>query len=161
MFCVFVTCLSFSQGYTLAEEEEDPLIFQHRQLRSNQSDTLVSGPVESGPMKKLHVSTTALQKVCIFSLHTHIFQHSSLFLWLTFTSATNGLVSEERRHNYVVTIMMKIYQLWLCHRKSDYNWYDMRNHKIYFLLLVLCVIEWAAIHCIFKSWNQVKPQGDL
>ncbi|RXN12610.1 serine threonine- kinase mTOR [Labeo rohita] len=50
------------KGYTLAEEEEDPLIFQHRQLRGNQSDTLVSGPVESGPMKKLHVSTTALQK---------------------------------------------------------------------------------------------------
>ncbi|TRY96882.1 hypothetical protein DNTS_015423 [Danionella cerebrum] len=50
------------KGYTLAEEEEDPLIFQHRQLRANQSETLVSGPVESGPMKKLHVSTTALQK---------------------------------------------------------------------------------------------------
>ncbi|CAM4714382.1 unnamed protein product [Leuciscus chuanchicus] len=50
------------KGYTLAEEEEDPLIFQHRQLRGNQSDTLVSNPVESGPMKKLHVSTTALQK---------------------------------------------------------------------------------------------------
>ena len=50
------------QGYTLAEEEEDPLIFQHRQLRG-QGDTLVSGPVEAGPMKKLHVSTTALQKV--------------------------------------------------------------------------------------------------
>lgn len=51
------------QGYTLAEEEEDSLIFQHRQLRSNQGDALVSGPVEAGPMKKLHVSTTALQKV--------------------------------------------------------------------------------------------------
>lgn len=58
------TCACLSQGYTLAEEEEDPLIFQHRQLRGNQSDTLVSGPVEPGPMKKLHVSTTALQKVC-------------------------------------------------------------------------------------------------
>jgi len=66
--CVFdlslLTCVPLSQGYTLAEEEEDPLIFQHRQLRANQSDTLVSNPVESGPMKKLHVSTTALQKVC-------------------------------------------------------------------------------------------------
>lgn len=51
------------QGYTLAEEEEDSLIFQHRQLRSNKGDALVSGPVEAGPMKKLHVSTTALQKV--------------------------------------------------------------------------------------------------
>ncbi|CAB1430956.1 unnamed protein product [Pleuronectes platessa] len=50
------------KGYTLAEEEEDPLIFQHRQLRGNQGDALVSGPVEAGPMKKLHVSTTALQK---------------------------------------------------------------------------------------------------
>eukprot|EP00064_Thunnus_orientalis_P006429 superscaffoldBa00000667_g6447 len=49
------------KGYTLAEEEEDPLIFQHRQLRGN-GDALVSGPVEAGPMKKLHVSTTALQK---------------------------------------------------------------------------------------------------
>lgn len=56
-------CLSLWQGYTLAEEEEDPLIFQHRQIRGNQGDTLVSGPVEPGPMKKLHVSTTALQKV--------------------------------------------------------------------------------------------------
>ncbi|CDQ74049.1 unnamed protein product [Oncorhynchus mykiss] len=52
-------CLS--TGYTLAEEEEDPLIFQHRQLRSNQGD-VGSGPAEAGPMKKLHVSTTALQK---------------------------------------------------------------------------------------------------
>uniref|UniRef100_A0AAQ4QZI1 Serine/threonine-protein kinase TOR n=1 Tax=Gasterosteus aculeatus aculeatus TaxID=481459 RepID=A0AAQ4QZI1_GASAC len=50
------------KGYTLAEEEEDPLIFQNRQLRGNQGDALVSGPVEAGPMKKLHVSTTALQK---------------------------------------------------------------------------------------------------
>ncbi|KAK6307934.1 hypothetical protein J4Q44_G00212050 [Coregonus suidteri] len=40
-------------GYTLAEEEEDPLIFQHRQLRSNQGD-VGSGPAEAGPMKKLH-----------------------------------------------------------------------------------------------------------
>ncbi|KAG5838755.1 hypothetical protein ANANG_G00226940 [Anguilla anguilla] len=52
-----------AQGYTLAEEEEDPLIFQHRHLRGNQGDALVSGPVESGPMKKLHVSTSALQKI--------------------------------------------------------------------------------------------------
>ncbi|XP_010773847.1 serine/threonine-protein kinase mTOR-like [Notothenia coriiceps] len=50
------------KGYTLAEEEEDPLIFQHRHLRGNHGDALVSGPVEAGPMKKLHVSTTALQK---------------------------------------------------------------------------------------------------
>uniref|UniRef100_A0A8C6M5E7 Serine/threonine-protein kinase TOR n=1 Tax=Nothobranchius furzeri TaxID=105023 RepID=A0A8C6M5E7_NOTFU len=50
------------KGYTLAEEEEDPLIFQHRQTRGNKGDALVSGPVEPGPMKKLHVSTTALQK---------------------------------------------------------------------------------------------------
>uniref|UniRef100_H3B8U3 Serine/threonine-protein kinase TOR n=1 Tax=Latimeria chalumnae TaxID=7897 RepID=H3B8U3_LATCH len=52
----------YSDGYTLAEEEEDPLIYQHRALRSSQGDTLVSGPVETGPMKKLHVSTSALQK---------------------------------------------------------------------------------------------------
>uniref|UniRef100_A0A8C5B3T0 Serine/threonine-protein kinase TOR n=1 Tax=Gadus morhua TaxID=8049 RepID=A0A8C5B3T0_GADMO len=50
------------KGYTLAEEEENPLVFQHRHLRGNQGDTLASGPVEPGPMKKLHVSTTALQK---------------------------------------------------------------------------------------------------
>ncbi|MGH0162634.1 UNVERIFIED_CONTAM: hypothetical protein FKN15_004387 [Acipenser sinensis] len=50
------------KGYTLAEEEEDSLIYQHRQQRSNQGDMLVSGPVETGPMKKLHVSTSALQK---------------------------------------------------------------------------------------------------
>lgn len=61
--CVCGLCVWPLQGYTLAEEEEDPLIFQHRQLRGNQGDTLVSGPVEAGPMKKLHVSTTALQKV--------------------------------------------------------------------------------------------------
>lgn len=56
-------CVCFLQGYTLAEEEEDSLIYQHRQQRSNQGDMLVSGPVETGPMKKLHVSTSALQKV--------------------------------------------------------------------------------------------------
>uniref|UniRef100_A0A4W3GLM4 Serine/threonine-protein kinase TOR n=1 Tax=Callorhinchus milii TaxID=7868 RepID=A0A4W3GLM4_CALMI len=50
------------KGYTLAEEEEDPIIFQHRSLRGNHGDTLSSGPVETGPMKKLHVSTTNLQK---------------------------------------------------------------------------------------------------
>lgn len=50
------------QGYTLADEEEDPLIYQHRMLRSNQGDALASGPVETGPMKKLHVSTINLQK---------------------------------------------------------------------------------------------------
>lgn len=59
-----VACLHFGlkQGYTLAEEEEDPIL-QHRQSRGKQGDALVSGPVEAGPMKKLHVSTTALQKV--------------------------------------------------------------------------------------------------
>lgn len=51
------------QGYTLADEEEDPLIYQHRMLRSGQGDALASGPVETGPMKKLHVSTINLQKV--------------------------------------------------------------------------------------------------
>ncbi|TWW56298.1 Serine/threonine-protein kinase mTOR, partial [Takifugu flavidus] len=49
------------KGYTLAEEEEDPIL-QHRQSRGKPGDALVSGPVEAGPMKKLHVSTTALQK---------------------------------------------------------------------------------------------------
>jgi hypothetical protein len=38
----------------LAEQGEDPLIFQ---LRRNLSDT-----AEAGPMKKLHVSTTALRR---------------------------------------------------------------------------------------------------
>ncbi|XP_059910783.1 serine/threonine-protein kinase mTOR [Gadus macrocephalus] len=73
-FCVFSQCIVLlcvcvcvcvcvrAQGYTLAEEEENPLVFQHRHLRGNQGDTLASGPVEPGPMKKLHVSTTALQK---------------------------------------------------------------------------------------------------
>ncbi|EMP41525.1 Serine/threonine-protein kinase mTOR [Chelonia mydas] len=50
------------KGYTLADEEEDPLIYQHRMLRSSQGETLTSGPVETGPMKKLHVSTINLQK---------------------------------------------------------------------------------------------------
>lgn len=63
---------SVSQGYTLADEEEDSQIFQHRQSRSSQSDTLESGPVESGPMKKLHVSTTALQKVNINTIIKHV-----------------------------------------------------------------------------------------
>lgn len=58
VFSVYL-CL---QGYTLADEEEDPLIYQHRMLRSNQGDALASGPVETGPMKKLHVSTINLQK---------------------------------------------------------------------------------------------------
>uniref|UniRef100_A0A674NNJ5 Serine/threonine-protein kinase TOR n=1 Tax=Takifugu rubripes TaxID=31033 RepID=A0A674NNJ5_TAKRU len=49
------------KGYTLAEEEEDTIL-QHRQSRGKPGDALVSGPVEAGPMKKLHVSTTALQK---------------------------------------------------------------------------------------------------
>ncbi|KAJ7306353.1 hypothetical protein JRQ81_009696, partial [Phrynocephalus forsythii] len=49
-------------GYTLADEEEDPLIYQHRMQRSHQGEALVSGPVETGPMKKLHVSTINLQK---------------------------------------------------------------------------------------------------
>jgi hypothetical protein len=31
-------------------------------LRSGQGDALASGPVETGPMKKLHVSTINLQK---------------------------------------------------------------------------------------------------
>ncbi|KAF4790991.1 hypothetical protein TURU_135585 [Turdus rufiventris] len=53
------------KGYTLADEEEDPLIYQHRMLRSNQGETLATGPVETGPMKKLHVSTINLQKVGI------------------------------------------------------------------------------------------------
>ncbi|XP_033015388.1 serine/threonine-protein kinase mTOR isoform X1 [Lacerta agilis] len=50
------------KGYTLADEEEDPLIYQHRMQRSNQGEALASGPVETGPMKKLHVSTINLQK---------------------------------------------------------------------------------------------------
>ncbi|XP_029434781.1 serine/threonine-protein kinase mTOR isoform X2 [Rhinatrema bivittatum] len=50
------------KGYTLADEEEDPLIYQHRVTRGNLGDALASGPVDPGPMKKLHVSTTNLQK---------------------------------------------------------------------------------------------------
>ncbi|KAG9481906.1 hypothetical protein GDO78_010897 [Eleutherodactylus coqui] len=50
------------KGYTLADEEEDPLIYQHRQLRGNSGETFASGPMDTGPMKKLHVSTTNLQK---------------------------------------------------------------------------------------------------
>lgn len=63
LFAYLLIVSSVSQGCTLADEEEDSQIFQHRQSRSSQSDTLEGGPVESGPMKKLHVSTTALQKV--------------------------------------------------------------------------------------------------
>lgn len=62
VFVCGVSVFWSSQGYTLAEEEEDPIL-QHRQTRGKQGDALVSGPVEAGPMKKLHVSTTALQKV--------------------------------------------------------------------------------------------------
>ncbi|KAL7976198.1 hypothetical protein Chor_008295 [Crotalus horridus] len=50
------------KGYTLADEEDDPLIYQHRMQRSSQGEALASGPVETGPMKKLHVSTINLQK---------------------------------------------------------------------------------------------------
>ncbi|KAJ6656782.1 hypothetical protein lerEdw1_003113 [Lerista edwardsae] len=50
------------KGYTLADEEEDPLIYQHRMQRSNQGEALASGPADTGPMKKLHVSTINLQK---------------------------------------------------------------------------------------------------
>ncbi|XP_059807691.1 serine/threonine-protein kinase mTOR isoform X1 [Hypanus sabinus] len=48
------------KGYTLAEEEEED--DQRRSSRGNQGDRLSSGPVETQPMKKLHVSTTNLQK---------------------------------------------------------------------------------------------------
>ncbi|XP_072283025.1 serine/threonine-protein kinase mTOR isoform X8 [Pyxicephalus adspersus] len=50
------------KGYTLADEEEDPLIYQHRPIKGNLGETFSSGPLDSGPMKKLHVSTTNLQK---------------------------------------------------------------------------------------------------
>ncbi|XP_075695475.1 serine/threonine-protein kinase mTOR isoform X1 [Rhinoderma darwinii] len=50
------------KGFTLADEEEDPLIYQHRTLRGNLGEPFSSGPLDSGPMKKLHVSTTNLQK---------------------------------------------------------------------------------------------------
>ncbi|XP_044138031.1 LOW QUALITY PROTEIN: serine/threonine-protein kinase mTOR [Bufo gargarizans] len=50
------------KGYTLADEEEDPLIYQHRTVKGNLGETFSSGPLDSGPMKKLHVSTTNLQK---------------------------------------------------------------------------------------------------
>lgn len=66
------------QGYTLADEEEDPLIYQHRMLRSGQGDALASGPVETGPMKKLHVSTINLQKASLSSPGG--FQHFQLLL---------------------------------------------------------------------------------
>ena len=42
-----VFCKLWLQGYTLADEEEDPLIYQHRMLRSGQGDALASGPVET------------------------------------------------------------------------------------------------------------------
>ncbi|XP_053307789.1 serine/threonine-protein kinase mTOR isoform X5 [Spea bombifrons] len=50
------------KGYTLADEEEDPLIYQHRAQRGNLGETFAAGPLDTGPMKKLHVSTTNLQK---------------------------------------------------------------------------------------------------
>ncbi|XP_040182261.1 serine/threonine-protein kinase mTOR isoform X3 [Rana temporaria] len=50
------------KGYTLADEEEDPLIYQHRTFKVNQGELFVGGPLDAGPMKKLHVSTTNLQK---------------------------------------------------------------------------------------------------
>uniref|UniRef100_A0A6I8SE13 Serine/threonine-protein kinase TOR n=1 Tax=Xenopus tropicalis TaxID=8364 RepID=A0A6I8SE13_XENTR len=50
------------KGYTLADEEEDPLIYQHKAQRGNLSET-ASAPLDAGPMKKLHVSTTNLQKL--------------------------------------------------------------------------------------------------
>ncbi|MEE6485217.1 hypothetical protein FKM82_014211 [Ascaphus truei] len=56
-----LTC-KILKGYTLADEEEDPLIYQHRALRGNLGEALASGPLDTGPMKKLHVSTTNLQK---------------------------------------------------------------------------------------------------
>ncbi|XP_075183475.1 serine/threonine-protein kinase mTOR [Anomaloglossus baeobatrachus] len=49
------------KGYTLADEEEDPLIYQHRTARGNLGE-YAGGPLDTGPMKKLHVSTTNLQK---------------------------------------------------------------------------------------------------
>lgn len=69
-----------TQGYTLADEEEDSQIFQHRQSRSSQSDTLEGGPVESGPMKKLHVSTTALQKVSMKKIIKHVIKDNDEFV---------------------------------------------------------------------------------
>ena len=48
-----VFCKLWLQGYTLADEEEDPLIYQHRMLRSGQGDALASGQVETGPMKNI------------------------------------------------------------------------------------------------------------
>ncbi|XP_069466036.1 serine/threonine-protein kinase mTOR isoform X2 [Ambystoma mexicanum] len=50
------------KGYTLADEEEDPLIYQHRILKGNLGESLNSNPLDSGPMKKLHVSTANLQR---------------------------------------------------------------------------------------------------
>ncbi|XP_075136061.1 serine/threonine-protein kinase mTOR isoform X5 [Leptodactylus fuscus] len=50
------------KGYTLADEEEDPLIYQHRTIKGNLGEGFSSGPLDTGPMKKLHVSTTNLQK---------------------------------------------------------------------------------------------------
>lgn len=112
---------SYSQGYTLAEEEEDPLIFQHRQLRSNQSDTLVSGPVESGPMKKLHVSTTALQKVRMMTCHrptspTHI---AVLVFVVAFAFPTGGWFLMNRPHNY--TVILKPADVSINTRRPDEN----------------------------------------
>ncbi|XP_077105803.1 serine/threonine-protein kinase mTOR isoform X2 [Ranitomeya variabilis] len=49
------------KGYTLADEEEDPLIYQHRTPRGNLGE-LAGGLLDTGPMKKLHVSTANLQK---------------------------------------------------------------------------------------------------
>ncbi|CAJ0932770.1 unnamed protein product [Ranitomeya imitator] len=49
------------KGYTLADEEEDPLIYQHRTPRGNLGE-FAGGLLDTGPMKKLHVSTANLQK---------------------------------------------------------------------------------------------------
>lgn len=74
------------QGYTLADEEEDPLIYQHRMLRSGQGDALASGPVETGPMKKLHVSTINLQKAGPSFPRELGKQSPALLLFKTFSS---------------------------------------------------------------------------
>ncbi|XP_040292611.1 serine/threonine-protein kinase mTOR-like [Bufo bufo] len=50
------------KGYTLADEDEDPLIYQHRTVKGNLGETFSSVPLDSGPVKKLHVSAANLQK---------------------------------------------------------------------------------------------------
>ena len=56
LFCIM-------QGTTLAEEEEDPLLYKHRHLRHKPSEALNEQGAEMVTIKKLHVSSANLQRV--------------------------------------------------------------------------------------------------